>query len=321
MSERSKPLYRGIHRLVIVLLVSSIGLLSCDIFSSVKDDPSDPDRDNPRDPQSENAEPPIANIVSHDTTQRIELQNHSLTISWEPDTSGVTENVEYQYRLAQIGEQIDQKDWRPSEWMSDTSIEFTYLNEAFDGGNFVFQLKARSQDDTTLVQSDPTELTFSVNAISDRGIVFQPRKIQSDGSGSYSTELWLDEIKTTDTLTVVQAEIEFPNNQVDVNNIEIYTGSQSLLSDSGGDITDMVSIDQNTGRISINIGVLGGSPEQIEGSGRVGKITFSPAGSDVASSEIAMHSDSKFFNAEGDVLEISNEDLDSGIFQGDANQN
>ncbi|NGP89672.1 fibronectin type III domain-containing protein [Fodinibius halophilus] len=314
MSESSKYLYRGVHRLVIVVVIAAIGLLSCDIVDSVQEDPSDPDRDNPRDPQSENAQPPIANITSHDATQSFVINNHTVSISWEPDTSGVAENIEYQYRLAQPGQDIEDQHWQPSGWISDNSIELSYLDESFPGENYNFQIKARSSEDTTLVQSEPSELAFSVNAISDRGIVLQPRKIQQNEFGLYSTELWLDEIETTDTLTVVQAEIEIPSNQLEVKNIEIFADDRSLLLDSGGEVTDMVSIDQNTGRISISIGVLGGTPEKIEGYGKIGQITFTETGTADSVSEIAIQPGSIFFNGAGESLGIAESNLDSGIF-------
>lgn len=291
-----------------------ISLAACDVLTSIDDNPEEPQRTNPSDPKSDSARPPAARITNWDTTRTVEINQRNLTIRWKPDTGRVSQNIVYQYRLLSPGQSPENTSWPQTGWASFDSTMYTYLDESFHGTPYTFQVRARSQEDTTLVQETPTNLKFTINAITDRGIAFFPRSIEANSSGEHVTELWLDEIESTDSLAVIQAEIGYPQNQVAVEHVEIFTDSRSLLKRSDGEITDLVSVEESAGRIVIHIAVLGGDTELIEGAGHIGKITFSTASSNSSPAVITMQPESALFNAGGSELSISEQDLDTGIF-------
>jgi hypothetical protein len=273
---------------------------SCDLLNPVEE----PVFDNPRDPQSDNAKAPEATINNLSTGSVNIITNNSLTVEWEPDTSGITENLEYQFRFAEIGQDISDQSW--GSWTASTSATFEYLNESVDGGQYTFQVKARAADRTELEQDEPTEATFEVDAIG-LGPLFHPRRITNNGDGTYSTEVYVNGLTSDMEVAAMQLQINYPGSNLTVESVDIYDDN-SILSKANGDI---VTFDDNprSGELLLNMGVLGGDLSQITGYGPVAKITFSTGNSEA--SEITFGSETIF--SKEDESEISTDNSDSAI--------
>lgn len=286
--------------LVVIGLIFLLG--SCDLLSPAEE----PVFDNPGDPQSDNAEPPKATFNNLSTGTVHVITEDSITIEWEPDTSGITENLEYQFRFAEIGENINDQSW--GDWTTSTSVTFEYLNESVDGGIYTFQVKARSADRTELEQDEPIEATFEVDAIA-LGPLFHPRKLTNNGDGTYSTEVYVNGLTSDIEVAAMQLQINYPGSNLTVESVDIYDDN-SILSKANGDIVGFNDSPQS-GELLLNMGVLGGDLSQITGYGPVAKITFSVDNSEAA--EITFGGETTF--SKEDESEISTDNSDAAIIE------
>lgn len=319
MEMRKKIL--GTYALITVLItgILSAGMVGCNAIISSIDDTEEPVQDNPNDPNNPDAEPPQAVITSHDVSFINEINNHSITINWQPDESGITEGVEYQYRLAFPGQNIENQNWSPADsWLQETSLTYSFLDESFAGESqaYTFQVRARAIENPSKMQQTPAEFSFFINAVGDQGIVFNRRFINSNSS--FTTEINLDEIEISDNLNAVQVDISYNTQRfaVDTSQIEVYT-SQGLFTQSGGQIIGLKKVaDQDSvGTVSLTIGFVnsGSGLSSVSGSGPVASVQFQPLDQDPFNEVIRIQSTSKFKRSDGSDLLISNGDYDEAL--------
>ena len=311
----------GTYVLLIIITAGmvSAGVMGCNAIVSSLDDTEEPARNNENDPNNPDAEPPRAQITSHDNSVLNEVTVQSPAISWEPDPAGITVGVEYQYRLAFPGQNIENISWFPTDsWTTETSTTLPFLDESFNPSTeiYTFQVRARAIENTSKMQQTPTELNFFVNAIGDHGIVFDSRVL---GTGSnFSTEIALDEIEAADDLSAVQVDIAFNSNRfaVDTSQVEIYTG-QGFFTQSGGQIIGLKKVTQvdSTGTVSLSIGFVnsGGGLSSVSGSGAIARVTFQPLDQNPFQQVIQIQNSSRFKRSDGSDLLISNGDFDRAV--------
>lgn len=303
---------------VVIVGIISAGAIGCNAIISSIDDTEEPAQDNPSDPNNPDAEAPRAIITSHDSGVINEVTEHSPVISWEPDESGITVGVEYQYRFAYPGQNISDLPWIPDTWTEETSVTALFLDESFNPESqvYTFQVRARAIENTSKIQSNPTGLSFFVNAVADQGIVFN-RRVLSPNS-NFSTEITLDEIEPEDNLAAVQVDIAYNSNRftVDTSMVDIYT-SQGFFTQSGGQIIGLTKIAESdsAGVLSLTIGFVnsGAGLFPISGTGPIATVQFQPLDADPFQEVIKIQTSSRFKTADGSDLLISAEDLDQAV--------
>ena len=279
------------------LVIAGLGVPGCDTITSELDDTEEPVRDNPGDPGGTNAQPPVAEITSHDNSQTSIINGHTLTITWQAGADGVQEGVEFRYKLAAPDENVDDLEW--SAWSTVTQLDLAYLDESFEGATYHFRVEARAG--TELSQSTPTDFFFIIDAVPDAGLIFHPRRI-TPVNNVYTTEVWVDGIQSSDFLAGVKAVISFDAAAYQVQSVTVYEDGNSILGNSGGTLAAFTS--QTSGTIEFNVGVLGGDLTLIEGSGRIATIQFTASG-DGSPAEITLDDTSKLKNVDGGDIAIT----------------
>ncbi|MFN3135312.1 MAG: triple tyrosine motif-containing protein [Candidatus Kryptonium sp.] len=258
-----------------------LALVGCNIVT----EPPPPERENPIDPKSPGYQPPKAEIISGPSNNSI-VTEHTVTFKWRGNQAD---------NLMSFSYKLDNQPW--SEWRSVKEVTFTYLDE----GKHTFMVKAKYINN--IEQQEPTQVNFTVDAVKGPALMFVPRKVEVRPNSSFDTEVYIEEASDFAGVKII---ISYNTSIFDVENVEVYKDSKSILLKNGGNIIDFVSVDKGVGRVEINLAVAGGNPTNVNGTGPIGKIRFKvlPNVSSGTSSEIKFDNSSTMRNSDNQAVQI-----------------
>jgi len=165
---------------------------------------------------------------------------------------GLDGAVEFQYRL-------DTEDW--FNWTIDTTTEF-FLDE----GSHIFIVKSRNEFN----REDPTPATanFFIDAISGPALWLKKRKVKLSVLQPCSLKVWVEDVNS---LMIANLELSYDNSHIKIEDIHKDT---SFLSENGGDIQLISEFNDTLQVAKANIGIVGGTPKGVSGSGPLITINF-----------------------------------------------
>lgn len=294
-------------------------MLSCDLVISqaetdgtLPDDPEDcttnPDlcAQNPNDPDNPSFTLPdieLGDGLSFDSP--FEINSYSFTLSWNiVDSSGSTVDFDYNfaYRYAAPDENINDMEF--TDLSSSQSVFISGLNETFNGEVYTFQVLATYAPDST--ESQTFTGSFSVNAVRERGLLFNPRNLTANPDGSYTAEVFIDEVQESDDLTAMSLVVVYNAFSFTVNEEDI------VIRNSTGDFlnrpeAELISFKKvSTGNVTIDIGLAGTNFAPLSGGGALCSITFTPTSSFNGSGTFGFSTLSKMVNSNGSEIQILN---------------
>jgi len=234
-------------RYLYIFLIALV-FISCNIVT----EPPPPERENPIDPKSPVFQPPKAEIIDGPSNNSI-VTEHTVTFKWRGNQAD---------SLMLFSYKLDNQNW--SNWSNVKEATFTYLDE----GKHTFMVKAKYINN--IEQEEPAKVEFTVDAVKGPALMFRPRKVESSVGQSFDVEILVEEATNFAGLKTV---ITY-DNLFDVEYVQIYKDSVSLLLKNGGNIIDFVAIDKTNRKIEINVAVAGGNPADVNGTGRIGRIRF-----------------------------------------------
>jgi hypothetical protein len=174
------------------------------------------------------------------------LTDALITCEWE----GIDNAVSYRYKL-------DSGNW--SAWSAHTTQVF-FLDE----GTHDFSVTARNEFN----REDPTPdaISFFVDAITGPALWIKPRESRLAVSSSCSLAVWVEDIRD---LMLGYFELEYDHSRIKVSAIEIDT---TFLTGNGGDVQFIAEFHDTMQLAKITLGIVGGSPKGISGSGPLFKM-------------------------------------------------
>lgn len=203
---------------------------------------------NPLDPDNPEYISPIVTIISGPEEGDV-IQLQTVSFGFEGNQSAML------YRT-----KIDDSNW--SGWVSSNSITYDYLDE----GYHLFSLQAKyTTGDTTNV----SEIGFEINAIPGPSL-----RVYRLYNKIYQSQKLNLSIVAEEVNQLVGAEINFQydNNIIRLDSILI----GDFFSANGGQPVLMDPVDIGTGDIRIDVGVLGGDPVYLTGTGEIVELYFTP---------------------------------------------
>jgi len=226
---------------IIVILLSS-----CDVFKTPVGD-ENPD-DNPFDPNNPDYQPPLATITQGPSDGSI-IGNDFVTFSWTGN------NLECQFSYT-----LDEAE--PSAWGSGKTVTFNYLDE----GDHSFQVKARySADD---VQENPSSVAFTVNAITGPALWIYHKKTTTSINSDFAVDVVVEEV--TD-LSMASVEVNFDPTYLQIRAYEVLEDGSIL---SGKQLIKVDSHDDNVGKLTVYLALVGESDSGISGTGSIIRVHF-----------------------------------------------
>ena len=145
-----------------------------------------------------------------------------------------------------------------SDWTTITSATFGYLDE----GSHTFSVRSRHTNGVTIEQNPPTR-TFTVDAVKGQSVMFLPRlKIVTN------SQRFTYDVKAEEVVGLLAAKITIGYNRSVLRIDSIQFGS--FVAVNGGNAVQFPSVnsvDNVNGKAVINLGIAGGSPRGITGSG------------------------------------------------------
>ncbi|MEQ9353699.1 MAG: hypothetical protein RJQ00_14070 [Vicingaceae bacterium] len=310
MSGRKQKLRAYFLGLFIVLIAVNIITVSCDLITDTVDTlEEEPDRDNESDPQNPNSElASIENIrlngLLFQLGQVPEFAGTSLSIAWDiAQDSGITDNLRFRVELASPGENLT---GNYSDYFTTTSYSFQdlVLDETIDNEQYSFQIEVSSEEYS---DKDPIIIgpgSFRVNNIQTSGFVILPNRIEANSSGSYTANIYLDEIVTENDLTAYRLDLIFDRSELEitVEDITVFVDEQSFLHRDGSSILQFTEVIGDT--VRVESGALGNNLTPLAGGGIVAQLSFDFQGQ-VTSSMIRVSPTSIFKNSDGEDISIT----------------
>lgn len=208
-------------------------------------------------------EPPdteIVNPINGDT-----LANASITCEW----NGIGTAVEFKYRL-------NMESW--SEWTANTTAKF-FLDE----GSHTFT--ATSRNEFNREDPSPPTVNFYIDAITGPALWIKKREITIPVSSSNTLEVWIEDVNN---LMLAYIELNYDNMKIKIENMVQDT---SFLRKNGGEIHMISEFNDSLSCAKATIGIIGGIPKGVSGSGPLLTINFLLKASD--STEVSFSSSSE----------------------------
>ncbi|WP_421774143.1 hypothetical protein [Gracilimonas sp.] len=317
MDNRTMNIFKKHISLLFLLLISG-ALISCDtIISSISELPENEDEEasNSNDPTDPSYTLPGIRFTngnfSLDTP--FEVTQREITLDWDViDNNGSTIefDFEYSYRYASPEESIQSKSFESVNEFE--SITISNLNETFGDELYTFEIYAEySVPNSSAVKDTTFEGQFSVNAFQSRGFLFNPYIINSNNDGSYTAEIYLDEIQESDDLTAFSLVLNYSDALLTVTDVQVFGETGSFLNPDGSNTLVYVQPEITSNFITIEAGIAG-SGASISGGGAVCEITFAPTGSFQGSTSLSIHNTSVLKSSEGfniDILQFDQADV------------
>jgi len=262
-----------------VFVIFAFIFFSCNLVTQ----PPPPERENPIDPKNPNFQPPKVEIISGPKEGDI-LANHTVTFKWRGNQADSL--MLFSYRL-------DYGTWSP--WSSQNEVTFTYLDE----GKHTFEVKAKYINN---IEGQVLSINFTVDAVKGPAFMFFPRKSEVSQGSSFDSEIYIEEGANFAGAKIV---IEYQQAVFTLENIEIYNDARSIMLKNGGTLIDFVNTN-TAGRVEINVAVAGGSPENVNGTGAIGKVRFRANPGYGGNYEIKFGGESKLRDADNNDIQIKN---------------
>jgi len=263
------------------LWMLAIVFAGCNVIT----EPPPPERENPIDPRNPNFQPPRAEIISGPADNST-VAEHTVTFKWRGNQAD---------SLMLFSYKLDNQNW--SEWSNVKEVTFAYLDE----GKHTFYVKAKYLNN--IEQQQPTQVNFTVDAVKGPAIMFVPRKVEVRPNSSFDAEVYIEEAVDFAGVKII---ISYNQLYFDVEDVQVYKDSKSILLKNGGSIIDFVNIDKRDGKVEMNLAVAGGNPTDVNGTGPIGKVRFKVL-SDVSSgtnSEIRFDNRSIMRNSNNQTVQI-----------------
>jgi hypothetical protein len=209
------------------------------------------DISNPLDPNNPDYEPPQVTITGG-PQEGDTLLFDGATFRWKGNRPGMV----FLYRL-------DDRDW--SEPTTDTLAPLDLIDE----GPHTFQVKGRY---VTGDESKPAERHFVMDAYRATSLILYPKLVEISNSETFNVELRIEE---ADSFAALSTKLHFDPSRLQVENMVVYDKPEtSIFLKNGGQLIEFHNYDNSTGEITLDCGVVEGSPRNVTGSGKVAMITF-----------------------------------------------
>ncbi|MBO6585949.1 MAG: hypothetical protein JJ953_07600 [Gracilimonas sp.] len=309
MKNRTMNIFNKLSSLLLLLLITG-AMISCDnILDQFSELPNDEDDGavNKNDPCNENFVLPNLRFTnsSYSFDSPFEVNQRELTLEWDVVSSeGTTLNFDYNYefRYAAPGESIANANWQSIN--ESESVTIPNLNETFNGENYAFEIFAEYIPNGNCgVKNETFTGQFSVNAIQSRGFLFNPYQISSNNDGTYTAEIYLDEIQESDDLTAFSLVLNYDDALLTVTDVQVFGETGSFLNPDGSNTLVYVQPEINSNFITIEAGIAGNSAS-ISGGGAVCEITFAPTGSFQGNTSLSIHNTSVLKSSQGFDIDI-----------------
>jgi len=190
--------------------------------------------------------PPNTKIIS--PTDYDTLTNAQVLCEWE----GLENAVEYQYKL-------DSLNW--SDWINNTKETF-FLDEAMH----IFTVTSRNEFNRE--DPSPAIVNFYVDAITGPALWLKKREMEVDVLQASSLKVFVEDITN---LMLANLELLYDNSKLKIENV---LSDSSFLAKNGGQIQMISEFSDSLPEIKINIGITGGTPGGVSGSGPLVKLLF-----------------------------------------------
>ncbi len=165
---------------------------------------------------------------------------------------GLENATEYRHRM-------DSLDW--SNWISNTQ-KTNFLDE----GTHTFSVTSRNEFNR--VDPTPAVVNFYVDAITGPALWLKSREMQVSVSQSSSLKVFVEDITN---LMLANLELLYDNSKLKIENV---VPDSSFLAKNGGQIQMISEFNDSLPQIKINIGIIGGIPKGVSGSGSLIKLFF-----------------------------------------------
>jgi hypothetical protein len=272
-----------LKRLLLALLFISLAApnFSCTaIIDSVSEEEPSDERDNPNDPQSPDAVLPDIQLTGgFNLNQTFTVSTNTLNLNWETTGTGITEGLQYRYKLAAPGETLGSISY--SAYSNTTSATFNVF-ETLGSDVYNFEIEVSSNVNTGL---SPKVFTgsFRVDAFQEETFLFLPNQIGDNGDGTYTASIFLDEVEASDEIVAYRLDIIYDIDQLLVNtsDISVYEDTRSLFYRGNAQFITFTEVIGDTIRIESGVA---GEFAAVSGSGAIGEIIFRLSGGSTSSS-------------------------------------
>ncbi|HBX67739.1 MAG: hypothetical protein CL670_06445 [Balneola sp.] len=280
---------------------------SCDgIIDGINELPENPEdeRSNPNDPRYNPFAFPDLQLANDGTSLGtvFTFDENNETISWEL----VNQTVDYsrysfRFAYAEPGQTISAGDFVDVDAF-DRSFTLTNLKETFEGNQYSFELQASYSNEGVTADTSFTGF-FAVDAFQSRGFLFNPVTITSNTDGTFTAEIYLDEIEESDDLTAFSLVVNYPSSSLTVSNVQVFDSEGSFLNPDGSNTLIYVEPEVSASFITIDAGIAGNT-SPLSGGGKVCEITFSPTSSFSGGASISISSNSQLRTSVGNNIDI-----------------
>lgn len=298
---------------ILALLLLGATLTGCDqILGTLGGGDLPENRDdeavNEKDPENPNFR--LSDIVLLDGRtfgEEFTVTESSFTLSWQvdPNDNGYADSLVYTFEVTSPDGE------KSGITKTESSVNINYLNETLGSETYSYSIVVGAKGTTKT--SEPFTGTFKVNAVGSKGFIFRDRAVESNNDGSYTVDVYVDEMISTDAVNAISLELVFDQSVIttSVSDIQVYTDAESYLNQ--GDSNNIISVpevDNSTGRVNVYAGVVG-SLSGKSGAGKFCSITFTPNGTLSSASTISIGSNSVFKSEDGSDVVIT--DFDEAV--------
>jgi hypothetical protein len=286
----------------VILLVSNCDSIIDGVTEPLPEDPAD-ERNNPNDPRYNPFKFPNLLLLNDGNSLGtvFTFDENNETLSWDLDNQSINyDNYSFRFAYALPGETIAAGDFVDVDPF-DRSFELTNLRETFDD-QYSFELQATYSNATVTADTSFTG-SFAVDAFQNRGFLFNPVTITSNPDGTFTAEIFLDEIEESDDLAAFSLVVNYSSSNLTVTNVQVVDAEGSFLNPDGSNTLIFVEPEINTNVVVIDAGIAGNT-SPLSGAGKVCEITFSPTSSFSGSTSISISSASQLRTSIGDNIDI-----------------
>ncbi len=242
------------------------------IIDSVSEEEPADERDNPNDPQNPDAELPDLQLTGgFSFDQTFTVTTNTINLTWQTTGTGITDGLQYRYKLAAPGESL--ADVSYSAYSNSSSASFTVF-ETLGGDTYTFEVEISSDANSNLSPKTFSG-SFTVDVFQEETFLFIPNQISDNGDGTYTANIFLDEVDAADEITAYRLDIVFDSGiiQVSESDISIFEDTRSFFYRGNARFLTFTEVAGDTIRIESGVA---GEFAPISGSGAIGEITFRP---------------------------------------------
>jgi energy-converting hydrogenase Eha subunit E len=253
-------------KIFLILLVSAAA--GCDIAEL----PPAPKRDNPIDPANPVFEDPVAILYAGPKNNAI-VDTHTVVFAWRGNLND--RSMLFSFRR-------DDDPWSPYDTV--TRAVYDYLDEVASR----FEVKGKYVNG--FEQEVPTQVNFTVNAVSGPALMFFPRKRNTVRNGLFTVDVRVEE---STEFAGAKVTLHYNPKMLELSGAPVIpVDTDNLMLKNGGTLIDFVHTDPVTGIIELNLAVTGGSLNNVAGSGSIARLTFKAVGASGTTSVISFGSSS-----------------------------